>query len=101
MKRTQFLFMVALVLIDVACTWLSFYLSHRLLAGNPDVVIGPFLEFWPLPVLYSTILVGAFFSQHMYQRRRTISHLDELFRIITRQCLCDTQYGGDPYACPT
>ena len=30
MKRTQFLFMIALALIDLGCTWLSFYLSYTI-----------------------------------------------------------------------
>ena len=82
MKRAQFVFVVTLVLLDIACTWLSFYLSYLILDRNPDVIIGPFLEFWPLPLTYSLILVGLFFMQRMYQRRRSTSHLDELYRIV-------------------
>ena len=35
-----------------------------------------------LPLVYSVILVGLFFAQHMYQRRRSTSHLDETYRIF-------------------
>lgn len=79
MKRAQFLFVAVLVLVDVGCTWLAWWLAHWLLARNPEVVVGPFEEFWPLPALNTALLVAIFFSQRMYQRRRPISHLDEFF----------------------
>jgi Undecaprenyl-phosphate glucose phosphotransferase len=82
MKRAQFFFVTLLLLIDVGCTWLAYYLGYSLLRRDPDVLIGPFLEFWALPALHTVLLVAIFFSQRMYQRRRTISHLDEFFRII-------------------
>ncbi len=81
MKRAQFAFMLALLAIDVGITWLSFYLSHAWLDANPDVIIGPFWEFWPLPATYALVLTGIFFVQRMYQRRRPVSHLDEFFKI--------------------
>lgn len=82
MKRAQLVFVITLGLLDVACTWLAFFLSHQILVRDPDVIIGPFFEFWPLPLIYSMILVGLFFVQRMYQRRRSTSHLDEIYRII-------------------
>jgi FlaA1/EpsC-like NDP-sugar epimerase len=82
MKRAQFLFVLALLALDVVATWMSFYAAHAILDNNPDVVIGPFLEFWPLPTVYTAVLVAVFFSQRMYQRRRPVSHLDEFFKII-------------------
>ena len=82
MKRPQLLFMLALLLIDLCATWFSFYLSHTILDRNPDVIIGPFLEFWPVPAVYSVVLLGVFFFQRMYQRRRPVGHLDEFFKII-------------------
>ncbi len=82
MKRPQFLFILALLAIDLATTWLSFIAAHAILDNNPEVVIGPFLEFWPLPTVYTTVLVAIFFSQRMYQRRRPVSHLDEFFKLI-------------------
>jgi Undecaprenyl-phosphate glucose phosphotransferase len=53
-----------------------------LLLRDPDVVIGPFVEFFPLPLVYSIVLVSIFFGQRQYQRRRPISHLDEFFKIL-------------------
>lgn len=82
MKRAQFLFVLALIVLDLAATWASFFISYSILDRNPDVVIGPFWEFWPLPTVYSLVLLGIFFTQHMYQRRRPVSHLDEFFRIL-------------------
>jgi Undecaprenyl-phosphate glucose phosphotransferase len=82
MKRAQFLFVSVLLLVDVGCTWLAYYLGYGWLRRDPQVLIGPFGEFWPLPTLHTLLLVAIFFSQHMYQRRRLISHLDELFKII-------------------
>ena len=81
MKRAQLLFLLALLVLDVTCTWLAFYLSHLILAHDSDAVMRPLIEFWPLPVVYSVILVGLFFVQGMYQRRRLTSHLDEAYRI--------------------
>lgn len=83
LKRPQFLFILALVGVDLLSTWLAFYLAHWLLSRDPDVLIGPFSEFLPLPILQSTILLALFFTQHMYQRRRPVTHLDETYRIVT------------------
>jgi exopolysaccharide biosynthesis polyprenyl glycosylphosphotransferase len=82
MKRAQFLFVLALLALDLVATWTSFLISHSILANNPQVVIGPFWEFWPLPTVYSVVLIGVFFTQRMYQRRRPVSHLDEFFKIV-------------------
>ncbi|RIK56248.1 MAG: undecaprenyl-phosphate glucose phosphotransferase [Chloroflexi bacterium] len=82
MKRAQFLFVLALLAIDGGVTWVSFYLSHAILDANPDVGIGPFWEFWPLPAVYTPVLIGIFFVQRMYQRRRPVSHLDEFYKIV-------------------
>lgn len=87
MKRAQLLFVAALMVLDIGCTWLAYYLAHFWLGTSPEVVIGPFFEFWPLPALNTVLLVLIFFSQRMYQRRRPISHLDELFKIISYQTL--------------
>lgn len=83
LKRPQLLFMTALVVIDFSSAWIAFYLAHRLLASNPNILIGPFVEFLPLPILHSLFLLGLFFGQKMYQRRRPIAHLDETYRILT------------------
>ncbi|MFN8465761.1 MAG: hypothetical protein U0X20_09435 [Caldilineaceae bacterium] len=48
----------------------------------PDIVIGPFQEFWQLPTTYGLVLVTIYFWQRMYQRRRPVTHLDEFFRIV-------------------
>jgi hypothetical protein len=82
MKRAQFLFVLALLALDIIATWTSFYISYWLLDNNPEVVIGPFWEFWPLPTVFMVVLVGIFFAQRMYQRRRPVSHLDEFFKIV-------------------
>ena len=82
MKRAQFMFVLALLALDIVATWTSFYISHAMLDSNPDVIIGPFLEFWPLPTTFMTVLIAVFFFQRMYQRRRPVSHLDEFFRIV-------------------
>ncbi len=82
MKRAQIVFISTLVLLDIGITWLSFYLSYLILDNNPDVIIGPFREFWKLPFIYSFILISLFFAQKMYQRRRPASHLDETYRIF-------------------
>lgn len=82
-KRPQLYFMVALVMLDIGCTLVSYYLAHGILFRLlPEGQLGPFSEFVRLPFVHATILVGIFFSQRMYQRRRPISHLDEFFRAI-------------------
>ncbi len=83
LKRPQILFLLALVGVDLLSTWFAFYLGYWLLQRDPDVIIGPFSEFLILPVIQSAILFLLFFTQHMYQRRRPIAHLDETYRILT------------------
>ncbi len=86
MKRAQLLFVLALVLLDIGCTWLAFYLSHDLLKkSDPTRLVGPFWEdaFWQPTAVYTLVLVTIFFTQRMYQRRRPISYLDEFFRLFT------------------
>ncbi|MBW7882429.1 MAG: undecaprenyl-phosphate glucose phosphotransferase [Caldilineaceae bacterium] len=82
MKRAQLLFMLALVVTDVGSVWLAFWAGHSLLARDPDIIIGPFLEFWQLPATYMLVLITIYFAQRMYQRRRPVTHLDEFFKII-------------------
>ncbi|MBE2238197.1 MAG: undecaprenyl-phosphate glucose phosphotransferase [Caldilineaceae bacterium] len=81
LKRAQFFFIVALVAVDLASIWLGFWSAHALLARDPDFVIGPFREFLLLPGVYTAVMVFIYFSQRMYQRRRPVTHLDELFKI--------------------
>ena len=97
LKRAQLLFAVTLVLVDVGSTWLAFYLAHRLTGMNltprlmelqPDVIVGPFVEFLPLPLVQSFLLLPLFFSQRMYQRRRPLGYLDEIFRTAKLTTLC-------------
>src|SRR5436190_1832931 len=84
MKRAQLLFVTALVLLDISCTGLAFYLAYRILRHErPPEQIGPFWDFWQPTALYVVVLVTIFFFQRMYQRRRPISHLDELFKIFS------------------
>ena len=73
---------------DLGCTWLAFFLAHRLTEMNltprlmelqPDIIVGPFVEFLALPVTQSLVLLSLFSSQRMYQRRRPLGHLDEIF----------------------
>lgn len=87
MKRAQFAFMLALFVLDIASIWAAFWGGHWLLARMPDVVIGPFWEFWQLPATYTGVMVTIYFSQRMYQRRRPVTHLDEFFRIIVNNVL--------------
>ena len=82
LKRTQALFMAALVLLDIGSIWAAYYIAHTILTRDPSIQIGPFLEFQRLPILNTLVLVGTFFMQRMYQRRRPISHLDEFLKII-------------------
>ena len=97
LKRAQLLFAVTLVLVDVGSTWLAFYLAHRLTGMNltprlmelqPDVIVGPFVEFLPLPLVQSFLLLPLFFSQRLYQRRRPLGYLDEIFRTAKLTTLC-------------
>jgi exopolysaccharide biosynthesis polyprenyl glycosylphosphotransferase len=85
MKRTQLIFVAALVMLDVVAVWASYYGAYLILQRNPEIIIGSFLEFWPLPAVNTLVLLGIFFSRGMYQRRRTLGHLDETFQIIVLQ----------------
>ncbi|MEX1018407.1 MAG: sugar transferase, partial [Litorilinea sp.] len=82
MKRTQFIFMMALLALDVGMVWIAFWISYWRLETNPEVLIGPFWEFLPLPGVYTVVVIGILFTQRMYQRRRPVSHLDEFFKLI-------------------
>ncbi|GIK71361.1 MAG: undecaprenyl-phosphate glucose phosphotransferase [Chloroflexota bacterium] len=82
LKRAQALFMLALVIVDLGSIWLAFWSAYTLLRRNPEFLIGDFSEFLLLPGMYTAVLVVIYFSQHMYQRRRPVTHLDELFKII-------------------
>lgn len=51
-------------------------------------MLGPFIiEFWPLPALLHIVMITIYFGQRMYQRRRPVTHLDELIRITTYNIL--------------
>ncbi|MEM7535850.1 MAG: undecaprenyl-phosphate glucose phosphotransferase [Chloroflexota bacterium] len=82
MKRPQWIFVVALIGLDVLSTWGAYYGAHMFLESFPEVIIGPFQEFWPLPATHGLLILVLFFSQRMYQRRRSISLLDEFSKII-------------------
>ncbi len=97
LKRAQLLFVLSLALVDVGSTWLAFYLAHRLTDLNltprlmelqSDIVIGPFVEFLPLPLTQSILLLSIFLSQRLYQRRRPLGHLDEIVRAAKLTTLC-------------
>lgn len=87
LKRPQLLFMLALMGVDVSSVWLGFWLAYEFVRQDPNTVIGPFYEFWPLPAISSGLLLLSFFTQRMYQRRRPIAHLDESYRIATMTTL--------------
>ena len=96
-KRAQLLFALSLVVVDMGSTWLAFFLAHRLTEMNltprlmelqRDIIVGPFVEFVPLPLVQSLLLLSLFFSQRMYQRRRPLGHLDEIFRTAKLTTLC-------------
>ncbi len=82
LKRAQLLFMLALAAIDVGSVWLAYYVAHWWLDRNPEITIGAFSEFWPLPTAHTLLLIAIFFMQRMYQRRRPIGHLDEFIKIV-------------------
>lgn len=86
MKRPQFLFIIALVVLDIASVWLAYYCAYELLwrsLDDPIRQLSPFWEeTWLLPAVLTGILIISFFTQRMYQRRRPTSHLDELFKIV-------------------
>jgi len=80
MKPTQWFFIVILIGLDISCTWLAYYSSHAIIQRSLEEVSGPFLNLWPLPAIYTIILLAVFFHQQMYQRRRSTTHLDEIFK---------------------
>ncbi len=96
-KRAQLLFALSLIVVDLGCTWLAFFLAHQLTEMNltprlmelqPNIIVGPFVEFLPLPLTQSLILLSLFFTRGMYQRRRPVGHLDEIFRTAKLTTLC-------------
>ena len=83
LKRPQLLFMLALMTVDIASVWIGFWFAYQFISNDPNILIGPFSEFWPLPAFSNGLLLLSFFTQRMYQRRRPIAHLDESYRIAT------------------
>ncbi len=81
MKRAQWLFVLALLLLDFGCTWLAFYGAHWFIQRD-DPTFPPFTELLALPAVFSAVLIFTFFSRRMYQRRRPLGHLDELGKIF-------------------
>ncbi len=81
LKRPQAIFMAVLLFADVSTVALAYYIGWLTASSNPQNVIGPFVEFWPLPVLNIVVLLATFVSRRMYLRRRPISHLDESLKI--------------------
>lgn len=97
LKRAQLLFALSLVLVDVGSTWLAFYFAHeltelnltpRLMELQPEIIVGPFVEFLPLPLVQSVLLLMLFSTQRMYHRRRPLGYLDEIFRTVKLTTLC-------------
>ena len=97
LKRAQLLFALSLAFVDVGSTWLAFFLAHRLTELNltpqlmelqADIIIGPFMEFLPLPLTQSLLILSIFLSQRMYQRRRPLGYLDESVRTARLTTLC-------------
>ena len=86
MKRAQLLFIFALIVLDITSIWLAYYLAYGIVRrglDNPAAQISPFWQdIWLLPGLLTLIFVTSFFVQRMYQRRRPVSHVDELFKIF-------------------
>lgn len=81
LKRPQWLFMLVLMLIDLASIWIGYGVAFALLTRDSKVAMGPWQDLLPLPALESILLLSIFFFQRMYQRRRPISHLDESYKI--------------------
>ncbi len=81
LKRTQWLFMLVLVLIDLGSIWIGYFAAYALLTRESRVAFGPWLDLLPLPAIQSLLVLSIFFFQRMYQRRRPISHLDESYKI--------------------
>ncbi len=82
LTQAQLLFLITLGVTDLACLVAGHYLAYRATRLGPDVVLGPFSEWWILLVTHTPILLGAFIWLRMYQRRRPISHLDETIKIL-------------------
>lgn len=82
LTQVQILFLVTLGITDTICLGLGHYLAFLITRLGPEVVLGPFFEWLPFPLLHLPLVLGTFIWQHMYQRRRPISHLDETIRIL-------------------
>lgn len=82
LTRIQMLFLVGLGLSDSVFLTLGHYLAFVATRMGPEVVLGSFAEWLILPALHLPLMLGAFATQRMYQRRRPMGHLDEAILIL-------------------
>jgi Undecaprenyl-phosphate glucose phosphotransferase len=84
-RRADALFVLALVANDIIMVALAFYVAYwlrRLVAFPPPVAIGPFSDFLAMMIVQVVVMVIVYFFARLYDLKRTIAAIDELYRIF-------------------
>ncbi len=82
MKRTQLMFVIALLLCDILAATTAFYLAYRLRRMGVGEGIGPFRNYLGMLAIHVVGLVTIFFFSKLYHRKRATSHLDEFYQVF-------------------
>ncbi|GAB4516322.1 MAG: undecaprenyl-phosphate glucose phosphotransferase [Anaerolineae bacterium] len=82
MKRSQALFVIALLICDVVMASAAFILAYYLRRMAVGDGIGPFRNYLNMMAIHVIGLVLIFFFYKLYHRRRALSHLDEFGQIF-------------------
>lgn len=82
MKRTQWVFVIALLVLDIVAAAAGFYLAYRLRRMGVGEGIGPFRNYLGMMLIHVGSIVLIFFIARLYRRKRAASHLDEFSQIV-------------------
>ncbi len=84
-RRAGTLFTLLLLLSDLAAIALAFFLAYwlrRWIAFPPPVNISPYQAYLPMMAVQIVNMVVVFFFSRLYEAKRSVSSLDELYRLF-------------------
>ncbi|MFC2029132.1 undecaprenyl-phosphate glucose phosphotransferase [Chloroflexota bacterium] len=84
-RRADALFVLALVVNDIVMVAVAFFVAYwlrRVVAFPPPVSIGPFSDYLAMMFIQVVLMLTVYFFARLYDLKRTISAIDELYRIF-------------------